>query len=218
VLLHLGTSVACSDGALGELADLVIQPDARRVTHLVVAPHQRRDQARLVPFEMVTPGQSSKEIRLDSTTAQARELPEAQQYAYVRVDENPLPEDDPGAVGIADVISVPMDDYGSSFVAAPISYDDHISVIYDRIPRGEVEERHESHVVGSDGERIGRLDGVVVDDQGAITQLVLVRGHLWGRRRVTIPADAVARFDMDGVTLAISKSQVSKILPVSSDD
>jgi sporulation protein YlmC with PRC-barrel domain len=215
VLLHLGTSVACSDGALGELADLVIQPDSRRVTHLVVAPHRRRDQARLVPFEMVTPGQTSKEIHLESTTAQAHELPEAQQYAYVRVDENPLPEDDPGAVGIADVISVPMDDYGSSFVAAPINYDDHISVIYDRIPRGEVEERHESHVVGSDGERIGRLDGVVVDDQGAITQLVLVRGHLWGRRRVTIPADAVARFDMDGVTLAISKSQVSKILPVS---
>jgi hypothetical protein len=46
-------------------------------------------------------------------------------------------------------------------------------------------------------------------------QLVLVRGHLWGRRRVTIPADAVAQFDMDGVTLAISKSQVAKILPVS---
>jgi hypothetical protein len=45
-------------------------------------------------------------------------------------------------------------------------------------------------------------------------QLVLVRGHLWGRRRVTIPADAVAQFDMDGVTLAISKSQVAKILPV----
>jgi hypothetical protein len=32
---------------------------------------------------------------------------------------------------------------------------------------------------------------------------------------VTIPADAVARFEMDGVTLAISKSQVAKILPVS---
>jgi sporulation protein YlmC with PRC-barrel domain len=201
VLLHLGTSVACSDGALGELADLVIHPDTRRVTHLVVAPHHRRDQARLVPFELVTPGAAS----------------EAQQYAYVRIDEGPLPADDPGAVGIADVVNVPMDDYGNTFGAAPISYDDHISVIYDRIPRGEVEERHASHVVGSDGERIGRLDGLVVDEQGTIKQLVLERGHLWGRRRVTIPADAVAHFDMDGVTLAISKSQVSKILPVGSD-
>jgi sporulation protein YlmC with PRC-barrel domain len=118
-------------------------------------------------------------------------------------------------VGIADVINVPIDDYGSTFAAAPISYDDHISVIYDRIPRGEVEERHASQVVGSDGERIGRLDGLVVDEQGTITQLVLERGHLWGRRRVTIPADAVAQFDMDGVSLASSKSQVSKILPVS---
>jgi sporulation protein YlmC with PRC-barrel domain len=218
VLLHLGTSVACRDGALGELADLVIHPDTRRVTHLVVAPHHRHDEARLVPFELVTAGPASKEIHLDSTTAQAHALPEAQQYAYVRIDEGPLPADDPGAVGIADVINVPMDDYGSTFAAGPISYDDHISVIYDRIPRGEVEARHASHVVGSDGERIGRLDGLVVDEQGTITQLVLERGHLWGRRRVTIPADAVARFDMDGVTLAISKSQVSKILPVASDE
>lgn len=215
MLLHLGTKVACSDGALGELADLVIDPGTRRVTHLVVAPHHRRDQARLVPFDVVMPGTASKEIRLDSTTAEVNALPEAQQYAYVRVDEGPLPADDPGAVGIADVINVPMDDYGSTFAAAPISYDDHISVIYDRIPRGEVEERHASQVVGSDGQRIGRLDGLVVDEQGVIMQLVLERGHLWGRRRVTIPADAVARFDMDGVTLAISKSQVSKILPVS---
>jgi sporulation protein YlmC with PRC-barrel domain len=214
VLLHLGTSVACSDGALGELADLVIHPGTRRVTHLVVAPHHQRDQARLVPFELVTAGAASKDIHLDSTTAQAHALPEAQQYAYVRIDEGPLSADDPGAVGIADVINVPLDDYGSSFGAAPIAYDDHVSVIYDRIPRGEVEERHESRVVGADGERIGRLDGLVVDEQGTIMQLVLVRGHLWGRRRVTIPADAVAQFDMDGVTLAISKSQVAKILPI----
>jgi sporulation protein YlmC with PRC-barrel domain len=215
VLLHLGTSVACSDGALGELADLVIHPGSRRVTHLVVAPHHHRDQARLVPFELVTPAAASKEIRLDSTTiAQAHALPEAQQYAYVRIDEGPLPADDPGAVGIADVIDVPMDDYGSSFAAAPISYDDHVSVIYDRIPRGEVEERHASYVAGSDGGRIGRLDGLVVDEQGTIMQLVLERGHLWGRRRVTIPADAVASFEMDGVMLAISKSEVAKILPV----
>jgi len=43
VLLHLGTSVACSDGALGELAELVIHPDTRRVTHLVVAPSPMAD-------------------------------------------------------------------------------------------------------------------------------------------------------------------------------
>src|SRR6478672_4674951 len=193
VLLHLGTSVACSDGALGELADLVIHPDTRRVTHLVVAPHHRRDQARLVPFELVTAGSASKEIHLDLTTAQAQALPEAQQYAYVRIDEGPLPADEPGAVGIADVINVPLDDYGSGFGAAPSAYDDHVSLVSDRI---------------------GRLDGLVVDEQATIMQLVLVRGPPWGRRRVTIPADAVAQFDMDGVTLAISKSQVAKMLQV----
>ncbi len=216
MLLHLGTSVACSDGALGELADLVIHPDTRRVTHLVVAPHHHHDQARLVPFELVTPEAASKDIHLDSTTAQAHALPEAQQYAYVRIDEGPLPADDPGAVGIADVINVPMDDYGSRFARGSDQLRRSRLGDLRPDPAGEVEERQESRVVGSDGERIGRLDGLVVDEQGTIMQLVLERGHLWGRRRVTIPADAVAQFDMDGVTLAISKSQVAKILPVGS--
>ena len=38
MLLHLGTTVHCTDGEYGELADLVLQPGSRQVTHLVVAP------------------------------------------------------------------------------------------------------------------------------------------------------------------------------------
>jgi hypothetical protein len=35
--------------------------------------------------------------------------------------------------------------------------------------------------------RFGHLDGFVVEGDGHITHLVLGRGHLWGRRRLTVP-------------------------------
>jgi sporulation protein YlmC with PRC-barrel domain len=49
--LQLGSVVHCPDGVYGELADVVIDPLKRQVTHLVVAPHHRHDLARLVPVE-----------------------------------------------------------------------------------------------------------------------------------------------------------------------
>jgi sporulation protein YlmC with PRC-barrel domain len=39
VRLELGSPVNCTDGPFGELAEIVIDPTKRRVTHLVVEPH-----------------------------------------------------------------------------------------------------------------------------------------------------------------------------------
>ena len=54
--LDLGSPVRCTDEAFGELADVVIDPGTRRVTHLVVQPHQRDEQARLVPVDRARAG------------------------------------------------------------------------------------------------------------------------------------------------------------------
>lgn len=210
MLIRFGTAVSCSDGAFGELADLVILPGKSKVTHLVVAPHHHHEQARLVPFELIAAAEPA-EIRVGCTIAQGRALPEVQEYAYVRIDESPH-LDDAGAVGIQQVLTTPTD-YGT-FETIPLDYDPNVSVIYDRIPRGEVEEQRGSEVSDAGGKQVGRLDGVEVDSEGVITGVAMERGHLWGRRRVMIPAGAVARFDMNGVTLAISKSEVDALLPI----
>jgi sporulation protein YlmC with PRC-barrel domain len=50
--LELGGSVRCEDDLLGELADVVIDPTTKRVTHLVVQSHNDIAPARLVPIEL----------------------------------------------------------------------------------------------------------------------------------------------------------------------
>lgn len=52
--LDLGNPVRCGNAPFGELADVVIDPTTRCVTHLVVQPHKRPDKTRIVPVDLAT--------------------------------------------------------------------------------------------------------------------------------------------------------------------
>jgi hypothetical protein len=66
-----------------------------------------------------------------------------------------------------------------------------MTVSYDRVPKGELEVRRASAVISADGHSLGDVDGFVVDSDEHITHFVLERGHVWGRKEVTIPIGAV---------------------------
>jgi len=74
-----------------------------------------------------------------------------------------------------------------------------------------VEVRRASDVTSSDGHHLGKVDGFLVGDDDAITHFVLERGHLWGRREVTIPINAVAQVYTDAVALSLTKDEVGEL-------
>ena len=107
VRLDLGSPVRCSDDAVGELADVVIDPKTRRVTHLVVQPHQRDDPARLVPVDRAQAGESSDAtISLGCTVAEMSEFELVRESAYLRLGEVPV-EDPDWDVGIETPLALP---------------------------------------------------------------------------------------------------------------
>lgn len=53
------------DGFFGELGDLVVDPFTDAVTHLIVEPHRRHRQARLVPIDVVEMGEQEITVQLD---------------------------------------------------------------------------------------------------------------------------------------------------------
>jgi uncharacterized protein YrrD len=65
--------------------------------------------------------------------------------------------------------------------------------------------------MSADGDYLGDVDGFLVDDGDHITHFVLERGHLWGRREVTVPINAVASVESDVVTLSLSKDEVGAL-------
>jgi sporulation protein YlmC with PRC-barrel domain len=227
VRLELGTRVEGTDGTVGVLVDLVVDPVARRVTHLVVEPRRGPGRglgpARLVPVELAESGDEGRALSLRLTAEEVEGLPPVDRVAYVRLGAFPV--DDPvWDVGTQDVLALPYytaydprteiirfhaDVQPSRREREPHPVD--FAVPYDRVPKDEVEIRRTSSVTSADGHRIGSVDGFVVDRDGLITHLVLEHGHLFGRRDVAIPIGAVDAVETDAVTLSLTRHMVGAL-------
>ena len=208
--LEIGNRVRCTDGVFGELVDIVIDPLEKRVTHLVVQSEQGEGDARLVPIQLAM-GRSDeqREIELECTLDEAQGFESVHEAAYLRLGESPA-EDPDWDVGVEDVLAMPY--YaGLDEGTYPGALDSHVTVYYDRVPKGQVEVRRSSAVISADGYSLGEVDGFVVDADEHITHFVLERGHLWGRKEVTIPIGAVARVENDVVHVALSKDEVGAL-------
>ena len=211
--LEIGNRVRCTDAVYGELADIVIDPLEKRVTHLVVRPEHRKGEARLVPIELakrIYDGQ--REIELECSLDEAQRFASVHEAAYLRLGESPA-EDPDWDVGVQDVLALPyysgLGYAGAEVQQSPV--DPHMSMYYDRVPKGDVEVRRASAVFSADGHSLGEVDGFVVDADEHITHFVLERGHLWGRKEVTIPIGAVASVESDVVHVALSKDEVGAL-------
>ena len=208
--LEIGNRVRCNDGVYGELADIVIDPLEKRVTQLVVKPEQSDGEARLVPIRLAKSGDDEqREIELECTLDEAQGFESVHEAAYLRLGESPA-EDPDWDVGVEDVLAMP---YYAGLDVGPYSgeLDSNVTMYYDRVPKGEVEVRRASAVISADDHSLGEVDGFVVDADEHITHLVLERGHLWGRKEVTIPIGAVARVESDVVYVALSKDEVGAL-------
>ena len=203
--LALGTTVRCSDGAVRELADIVVDGPGRRVTHLVVQPKRQHEEARLVSLELVGEDANGG-VSLFCTAETLDGLERVREYAYLPAGQQP--EENPQwDVGVEDVLVVPSVE---PLDMAEPELDPNVNLMYDRVPKGEVELRVTSSVYSKDEHRLGSVNGVVVGEDGVITMLTLQRGHLWWRREMSVPVDAIASLENDVVTLAVEKSELKR--------
>jgi sporulation protein YlmC with PRC-barrel domain len=204
--LDLGCSVACTDATYGELVDVIVDPISRRVTHLVVAPHRHHERARLVPIERAHAADDG--LALDHSVAEVEALEVLHESAYLRAGEMVAADPD-WDIGAQDVLALPvyqeLDGMGTA-----IDPDPHVMVNYDRIPKHEVEIRRSSSVISTDGHHLGQVEGFLIGN-GETADLLLARGHLWGRREVVIPAAAIERVRNDSVTLTLTKDEVGEL-------
>lgn len=204
--LALGAPVHCSNGELGELTDVVVDPRTDRVTHLVVAAQSGPGLARMVPIELAEPAAGDAQaIRLRCTVEHFGRLEPVETFVFLALGEAPKGGED-FDVGIETAFGMPsgVDEFGGYAVAST----GDVGVSYDRIPKGTREIRRASPVLSSDGHRLGHVSGLLVGPDGHITHLVLEHGHLWGRRDVTVDIGAVAKVETDSVVLSATKDEV----------
>jgi sporulation protein YlmC with PRC-barrel domain len=208
--LELGTTIRCADGASRELVDVVIDSSSSSVTHLVIRPPEDAEAARLVPIALASQAEpdGQTEISLSCSAQELERFDPVHKFEILHAGERPN-EDPKWDVGVEDIVVTPnysptgFGDYAGSL-------DSDVTVSYDRVPKGEIELRHASAVYSADGHHLGSVDGVVVDDNDRLTHLLLERGHLWWKREVELPADTIAKFQSDMLTLGVTKREFAK--------
>ena len=215
----IGSDVMCGDGECGQLRRVVVDPVARRLTHLVVDGKRGEETGagRLVPIALADV--TADGIVLRCTSEQFEQLEFAEETQFVSgargewdYDQDHLMSWPYYGLGMAGVRTD-----GSGAMADPVPPSESQIVTYERVPSGEVQIRRGEKVHAADGD-IGRVQGLVVDaaDQ-AVTHVLLDDGHLWGKKRVAIPIRAVSGVGPDGVSLSLTKDEVRDLAPVDVD-
>jgi sporulation protein YlmC with PRC-barrel domain len=201
----IGTEASCSDGEVGTLIRVIVDPVAQAVTHLVVEPGHRLDRGRLVPLDLVDV--AAGDLRLRCTKAEFENLAPAEDNQYIPAT-NDYDGYGPGQIGF-----MPYYGLGGGMIVPGVSPEGPGSpqiVTTDAVPLGEVEVRRDDPVQATDGD-IGRVQGLVIDPaSGHVTHVLLQEGHLWGRKEVAIPISAVTS-TADGIQLKITKQDVQDL-------
>ena len=212
----IGAEASATDGPVGKVSRVVVDPVAKALTHLVVEPGLGQGPSRLVPLDLVDGGGAS-EVRLSCTKAEFENLEPAEETKFVPRTTSY------GTFGAGDVLSWPY--YGAGGVGdldgiggaggmgtedgSPVSR----KITYDTVPVGEVGVRRGQPVLATDG-AIGHVQGLVVHPEtGHVTHVLLQEGHLWGKKEVAIPISAVDT-TVDGTQLKIAKQDVENLPPV----
>jgi sporulation protein YlmC with PRC-barrel domain len=213
----IGAEVSGSDGPVGKVTRVVVDPVAKALTHLVVEPGFRQGPSRLVPLGLADGDGDGGDVRLSCTKAEFENLEPAEETKFLRRTTSFA------SYGAGDVLSWPY--YGAGGIGdldgiggvggmgtmggSPIPR----KVTYDTVPVGEVGVRRGQPVLATDG-AIGHVQGLVVHPEtGHVTHVLLQEGHLWGRKEVAIPISAVDT-TVDGTQLKIAKQDVQDLPPV----
>ena len=203
----IGTDVDCSGEACGQVAFIVVDPLARKLTHLIVAPDSAGEPSRLVPVTLVKRTRDGVELLCAPEEFQA--LEPAMETHFLR--------DVPGGWGPRSdqVLGWPFFAMAPGGAGTAAAEPPMVPALQNqvRVPPGEVLVHRGEQVHARDG-WIGKVRGLVVDPaDGAVTHVLLDEGHLWGRKQVAIPIGDVSDLRDEGVAVRLTKDEVRDLPP-----
>jgi sporulation protein YlmC with PRC-barrel domain len=220
----IGAEASCSDGPCGKITRLIVEPDSKTVTHLVIQPGHHPAQARIVPLRLVQ--SAAGQVMLSCSRAEFDKLDPAEEVQLAPGDTTPSSYmyDPVGAAHISvpppfhpqilepKMGSIGLGSYDGPRHNLPVWHGRRLAA-HDSVPAGEVDVERGESVSATDG-HIGQIHGLVIDpDSHGVTHILLEEGHLWGHKQVAIPISKVTRLG-DVIRLSISKQDVQELPPV----
>lgn len=192
----LDAQVECTDGPCGKSVTIIINPTTRKLTHFVVKDTEKVE--RLVPVEQVE-ATTRDQIQLRCTQAELSAMERFIGSRYIEVT--------------ADMTA------GSSYMGASFAYQapyvthkyDQVTIDEERIPEGEIALHRGATVEAADG-HVGKVGELVIDPgSGEISHLILMKGHLWGKKEISVPVSAIEFASEDTVYLKLDKRAIGQL-------
>ena len=190
ITIPINAQVECTDGHAGKSAAIIVNPIEQTLTHFVI--NDQTDSLtveRLVPISLVSET-TRNEIFLQCTCAELSQLEIFSEVHFIKNEEESI-------------------EYLEPYIT-PLNLQ-YSTIETERIPPGELAIRRGSQVEAKDG-HIGAIGEFLVDPQsGHITHLVLQKGHLWGKKEVTLPITVIDRVGQKTVYLSLSQAELAEL-------
>ncbi len=197
--IPIDADVLCADGFGGRSTSIILNPISMEVTHVVV---RSSGEDFLVPLNLVQES-SASQILLNCTQQELSRQERFVKMQFLGAEEFDVENDLRRMATESDASFWPYR-----------SIDDNYIGVYgkvEQIPHRELAIHRGSLVEASDG-HIGQVDEFIIDIKDHhITHLVLRRGHLWGKKDVTIPVSEIDQIDEDIVYLKLDKQSVKSL-------
>jgi sporulation protein YlmC with PRC-barrel domain len=189
--MHLNAHVECLDGRIGRLENIILNPKTERVTYLVVRGNDLQNTERLVPERLVREA-SHDTVFLSISKEKFEGMKNFIQEEYIPSN-----------------ITLYMAEQAGWDIGTPAS----VFVEHEAVPAGGLIVHKGAKVFATDG-HAGKVDDFLVEKKtGRITHLILLEGHLWGKKDISIPVNQIDRYEDGNIYLKIDKSGV-EALPV----
>ncbi len=211
----MGATVLATDGPVGELTAVVVDPVAQAATHLIITPPHHPALGHLVALDLVE--DDGDPIRLRVTVAEFHRLDSAEDEHVLQVSGGKWAAAQGRTFSFPYYRLAEMAGGSAGSAARELQPGYHYlppDDMSDRVPLGEVDVRRGDQVHAADG-WIGSVQGLVIDPADRhVTHVLLAEGHLWGHKQVAIPITNTSRVG-DSIRIELTKEQVEHLPPVS---
>jgi uncharacterized protein YrrD len=197
--IPLNAEVKCADGTKGRSVCIIINPVNNEVTHLVIETKGMLGMEYMLPIDRII-SSTTHQIQLRCTLEELSEMEPFQRSQFIGPDDSEY-QYSQSMITTEDGFLWPYtqpEDYGM-FVGV------------EQIPPDELGIHRGAHVEATDG-RIGRVDEFIVNpENNHISHLIMRKGHLWGKKVITITVSDILRIEDDVVYLKLDKHAIKKL-------
>ena len=198
--IPLDVVVLCADGPGGRSSTIILNPISMEITHVVV---KDKEEEYLVPVGLITES-TPTHIQLRCMVDELAVLERFVRMQFLGSEEIDLEGDLRRIAAESDANYWPYNSLEDGYI--------EMYGQVEQIPHHELAIHRGSHVEAANGP-IGQVDEFIVDPtNNHITHLLLRRGHLWGKKDITIPVKEIDYIEQDNVHLKLNKDEV-KALP-----